>query len=246
MKPKLLALFAAAIFVTSCQFTETLVLNEDGSGSLSVEANLNEMMAFGGQMMADSMKVKLDTLIVMSQFLEAKKDSIAKLSKEQQTRLKKMENFNIHMLMDTEANVMVYDVSTQFKKVAEANDILNTLQQAGSIIPDPSASTEVKGDADAPDIIGVTYSFNAGIFKRDAYIKDQALHQKEVDSLQQAAAFMGGSNYTLKYTFPKKIMKASNPNATYSLDGKTITVQQPFLEYFKNPDLLDLEITLEK
>jgi hypothetical protein len=246
MKLKLLAFFCAVLTLSSCQFTETMVLNEDGSGALSVEANLNEMMAFGGQAMADSMPMKLDTLIVMRQFLEAKKDSIATLSKEQQEKLKKMENFNIHLQMDSEAGVMVYDVATQFKNVAEANDILNHLELAGSIIPDPSGKTEVKKEEDAPEIIGVNYSFNNGIFKRNAYIKDPALHQKEVDSLQQAAAFMGGSNYTLKYTFPKKITKASNPNATYSLDGKTITVQQPFLEYFKNPDLLDLEITLEK
>ena len=80
MKLKLLFLFALALFAVSCQFNETMVLNEDGSGTISVEVNLNEMMAFGGAMM-DTAEVKLDTVIYIKQFLEEKKDSISKLSK---------------------------------------------------------------------------------------------------------------------------------------------------------------------
>lgn len=242
----MLTLFVAMLTLLSCQFTETMVMDEDGSGTLSVEVNLNEMMAFGGEMMADSVAVQMDTIISMKQFLEEKKDSIATLSKETQQKLKSMESYNIHMVMDSKAAVMVYDISTNFKNVNEADDIMNKIQQAGNIVPDPSATTEIKAEKDAPEIVGVRYSFKKGVFKRDAYIKDEALHQKEVDSLKQAEAFMAGSNYTLKYTFPKKIRKASNPDATFSLDGKTITVQQPFLAYFKNPDLLDLEVELEE
>ncbi len=76
--------------------------------------------------------------------------------------------------------------------------------------------------------------------------KNEKLHQQQVDSLKQGEAFMGGSNYTLKYTFPKKIKKTSNSEATFSEDRKTVTVQKSFIEYFKNPDLLDLEVELEK
>lgn len=246
MKLRILTLLAITFTLMGCQFSETMVMNEDGSGTLSVEVNLNEMMAFGGGVMDDSLAVKMDTIIDMKQFLEEKKDSIAALSQEAQQKLERMENYKIHMVMDSKAAVMVYDISTDFKNVNEADDILNKIQQAGNIVPDPSATTEIKAEEDAPDIIGVRYSFKKGVFKRDAYIKDETLHQKEVDSLKQAESFMVGSNYTLKYTFPKKIKKASNPDATFSLDGKTITVQQPFLAYFKNPDLLDLEVELEK
>lgn len=246
MKLKLPALFTMALTLVSCQFTETMVLNEDGSGTMSVEVNLSEMMAFGGGAMADSLAVKMDTIISMRQFLEEKKDSIATLSQEKQQELKKLENYKIHMLMDTETAQMVYDISTTFKDVGEAKDMLKGLQEAGNVMPNPDSNTEVKKEEDAPDIIGVNYSYKKGVFKRDAYIKDKALHQKEVDSLKQAEAFMGGSNYTLKYTFPKKIKRTSHPDATFSIDGRTVTVQKPFIAYFKNPDLLDLEVELEE
>ncbi|MDP2688446.1 MAG: hypothetical protein Q8O62_14605 [Aequorivita sp.] len=245
MKLKLLSLFILAFTFVSCQFTETMVMNEDGSGNLRVEVNLNEMMAFGGGAMADSAIVKMDTIVSMKQFLEEKKDSISKLSVIEQQKLKKLENFNIHIKMDSETSEMVYDISTNFKNISEANDILNGLEQASNLMPNPDANTEIKKEEDSPELIGVKYSFKKGIFKRDAYIKDEKMHQQQVDSMKQAEAFMGGSNYTLKYTFPKKIKKTSNPEATFSEDKKTVKIEAPFIEYFKNPDLLDLEVELE-
>ena len=80
MVQKLLCLFACMLTLASCQFTETMVMNEDGSGTMTVEVNLNEMMAFGGAAVADSVAMKIDTIISMKQFLEEKKDSIATLS----------------------------------------------------------------------------------------------------------------------------------------------------------------------
>ena len=245
MLQKLLFIFVLAFTATSCQFTETMVMNEDGSGTMSVEVNLNEMMAFSGAATSDSMKVKLDTIVSIREFLEEKKDSISKLSETEQQKLKKLENFNIHMKMDSETSEMIYDISTNFKNIDEANDMLNGLEQAGNLIPNPDSTTEIKKEKDAPEIIGVNYSYKKGVFKRDAYIKDEKEHQQQVDSMKQAEAFMGSSNYTLKYTFPKKIKKTSNPEATFSADKKTVSVQAPFIEYFKNPDLLDLEVELE-
>ena len=246
MRIKLLVLLSLAFTVLSCQFTETMVLNEDGSGSMAIEVNLNEMMAFGGAAMVDSTVVKMDTIVNMKLFLEEKRDSISKLPAKEQLKLKKLENYKIHLKMDSEASEMVYDISTNFMNVGEANDMFNGLEQASDLMPNPDSNTEIKKEEDSPELIGVNYSFKKNIFKRDAYIKDKAMHQKQVDSLKQAEAFMGGSNYTLKYTFPKKIKKTSQPGATFSADRKTMTVQKSFIEYFKNPDLLDLEVELEK
>lgn len=245
MIQKLLFISAFAFTVISCQFTETMVMNDDGSGTMSVEVNLNEMMAFGGAAVTDSMTVKMDTIISMKQFMEEKKDSISQLSANEQQKLRKLENYNIHMKMNSETSEMVYDISTKFKDISEANDILNGLEQASNLMPNTDANTQETKKEDSPEIIGVNYSYKKGVFKRDAYIKDKVLHQQQVDSMQQAEAFMGGSNYKLNYTFPKKIKKASNPEATFSDDKKTVSLQTTFIAYFKNPDLLDLEVELE-
>ena len=244
MIKKLLFLSLISTLFISCQFSETMVLNEDGSGTMSVEVNMNEMMAFGA-MGGDTEIVKMDTIISMRQFLEEKKDSISQLSKEEQLKLKKLENYTIHVKMDSENSEMLYDISTDFKSVNEANDILNGLEQATNFGPKENEE-ENKTKEDSPEIIGVNYSFEKGIFKRDAYIKDKILHQQQVDSLKQSEAFLGGAMYSLKYTFPKPVKKVSDAAATLSLDKKTLTLTKPFVEYFKNPDVLDLEVELAK
>lgn len=239
----ILALFA--ITLMSCQFTETMIINEDGTGKMTIEVNLNEMMAFSNEAMTDSVPVKLDTIVYMKQFLEEKKDSISKLPAGEQKKLKAMENFYVNMKMNSETSEMIYSISTDFKNINEANDLLNSLEQAGDLMPNQNSSTQLKKEGDSPEIVGVKYSFNKGVFKRDAYIKDKELHSKEVDSLKETAAFLGSSMYSLNYTFPRKIKRTSNSKATFSGDKKTVFVKESFIEYFKNPDLLDLEVELE-
>lgn len=240
MIKKLLFLSLVSTLFIGCQFTETMVLNEDGSGTMTVEVNMDEMMAMGA-MGGDTEKVKIDTIVKMKDFLEEKKDSISQLSKEDQLKLKKLENYVIHVKMDSEKSEMLYYVSTKFKSVAEANDILNGLEQASNLMP-KDADEEAEKEESSSEIIGVNYSFEKGVFKRDAYIKDKVAHQREVDSLKQSEAFLGTVMYSLKYTFPKSIKKVSDPAATLSIDKKTLTLTKPFVEYFKNPDLLDLEV----
>lgn len=243
---KILFLLGVSLMLISCQFTETMVLNEDGSGTISVEVDLSEMMAFGGMDAIDSSVIKMDTIISVKQFLEENRDSIASLSKKDQIKLKKLENYNIRLKMNSESSEMIYNISTTFKSVNEANDMIQGLDKAGDFIPGTNENPEdAKKEEESPDIIGVNYSFINGVFKRDAYIKDKKLHRQEVDSLQQTEAFLQGSNYTLNYTFPKPIKKVSNTAATLSNNKKTLTLQKAFIDYFKNPDLLDLEVELE-
>lgn len=246
MKLKLLFVFALTFTLVSCQFSETMVMNADGSGQITVEVNLNEMMAFGGAAMMDSAVVKMDTIISMKEFLEEKKDSISTLSEVDQQKLKKMQNFDIRLNMNSETSEMTYAISSKFKSISEANDLLNGLEQAGNMMPGGNSENMAGNKEESQrELIGVNYSFENGVFKRDAYIKDEKIHQQQVDSMQQAEAFMGGSNYTLNYTFPKKIKKTSHADATFSADRKTVILQKPFMEYFKNPDVLDLEVELE-
>ncbi|MEZ4858314.1 MAG: hypothetical protein R2781_05845 [Flavobacteriaceae bacterium] len=243
---KLIVLVVVVLALVSCQFTETMVLNEDGTGTMSVSVDLSEMMAFSGEMAKDSTIVKQDTVVSFKAFLEQKKDSIAQLPMTEQKRLKAMENYKMRMVTDPETNKMVIDVFTDFRNVAEANDLMKGFEQSGNMIPGASSNTSQDAEKKEPEVIGVSYSFTKGKFKRDAFIKDQKAHQAQIDSLKNAEAFMGGISYKVKYTFPKKIKKSSVEDATFSLDGKTLELQRSFIEYLKNPDVLDIEVELEK
>lgn len=242
---KVSLLVCLTLVLSSCQFTETLVLNEDGSGRMNIEMNMNELMAFGGNE-ADSIVSKIDTIISMKQFLAEKKDSISQLPKEEQASLKRMENYNIHMIMDSETKEMLFNIYTDFTNIEEANDLMMGLDKTSSLMPGVNNASSVEGEESTDNVMGVAYSYKKGKFSRDAFIKDKVRHQQQVDSMKNTESFMSSMVYKLKYTFPRKIVKSSIEDATFSLDGKTIEVERSFVDYFKNPDILDLELEFEK
>ena len=246
MLKKILLLLVVVFTFVSCQFTETLTINEDGSGRMSMNIDMKEMMAMTQSMGMDSTTVKMDSTVAFKDLLKEKKDSIAKLPKADQEKLRKLKDYKIRTVMDPETSDLYIDVFVDFKNIEEANNLMNSLNQASAIIPEaPGSNAEVKSDPSS-DVLGVRYAYKGNKFSRDAYIKDEAAYKKQKDSLKSAEMFMNSMNYTLKYTFPKKIKSSSIEDASYSLDGKTIIVELSFMDYFKNPDILDLQIELEK
>ncbi len=245
MKKRLFYLLSVSLLVISCQVTETLTLNEDGSGRISISMDMSEMMAFGGEL-GDSAKVeKVDTIIRMKDALAEKKDSIEQLPQAQQDRLKKLENYNMRSIVDSEANKMLIDLYTDFKNVNEANDLMNAFESSGDFMPSMGGGTDINSDPTSGGMMAVNFSYENGKFVRDAFITDEAKHKVQMDSIKSAEAFFSSMKYKIKYTFPKRIKSISVEDARFSLDGKTVEFEVPFLDYFKNPDTLDLEVVLE-
>ena len=235
-----------AVVAWSCQLTETMTLNEDGSGRLSISMDMKEMMAFSG-IMEDSATAmqKLDTIISMKDFLEEKKDSIAQLPADEQARLKKLENFKFRSVVNSETQEMFMDVFTDFTSVEQANDLMGAFEESGNFMQGLGDDTTIERDEKSGGIMGVAFAYANGKFKRDAFILDKAKHQMQVDSMKQAEAFMEQMTYKIKYTFPRKIKSASATDARLTMDGKTIEIERKFIDYLKNPDVLDLEVELE-
>lgn len=245
MRMKLLFVAVLAFVFVSCQFNETMVLNADGSGSMEIEVDLSQMMSIAQSMDGDAEKVKMDTIVKVKDFLEAKKDSIATLPADEQKRLKDLENFEIRVHADSEKEITKYTVINRFKNLDELENIMDALSEMENIVPTDSADDKSDEEDKEPSNVGVRYSYANNVFVRDAYIKDLELHKQQTDSLQMAEGFLAASLYSVNYTFPKKVKKVSNSDAKISNGDKTVMVQVPFLDYFKNPDVLDLEVTLE-
>ncbi len=248
MLRKIITLLVVSFTLISCQFTETMVLNEDGSGRMTISMDLGEMMGMMGDMGKDSTMVKTDTIISFKEMFEEKKDSISKLSAEEQKKLKALENYSIHMNMDPEENKMIVDIFNEFKEVSEANDLMKAFDEMDDVMPSMGGddNNESEEEDGSDNNVGVRYSYKKGVFKRDAYIIDVEKHKAQVDSMASVESFMGAMIYKIKYTFPRKIKSASVDDALYSSDGKTIEFERSFVESIKNPDVLDLEVKLEK
>ncbi|MCL6273626.1 hypothetical protein M3P19_06370 [Muricauda sp. 2012CJ35-5] len=232
------------VLLGACNFTEEMYLNEDGTGKLSINFDGSELMEMAGEEMMKSDEKAVDSLISFKDLLEEKKDSIAQLSPEEQAKLKRLEPFNMHMVMNPEEKVMKFDLFSEFTKVEEVNDAFNAFQGASTFGPD-NGGDKPGGLGSEEPTTEVNYTFDKKTFSRKAKILDEVLFQQGLDSLQGAEMFLSGSTYTLKYHFPRRVKSANVEGATFSADGKTLFLEVGFMELMKNPSALDLEVELE-
>lgn len=237
------SLLLVVALISSCNFTEEIYLNHDGSGKLSINFDGSEMMDMAGDEMMKSGEKAIDSVISFKAFLEEKKDSIATLSAAEQAKLKKLEPFKLHMVMNPETKEMKFDMFSEFKNITEVSDAFNTFQEASSI--GPGGTNQAAPSGMGNQSTEVEYSFTSNTFKRTARIVDSVLQQQSVDSLAGAEMFLSGSMYKLKYHFPRRVKSSSIEEATYSADGKTLFYEIDFLSYMKNPDTLNIEVELE-
>ena len=76
--------FALLAFCTSCQFSENIYINEDGTGKITFNMDGSELMDMMGEQMAKENGERIDSIISFKELMKTAKDSVAKLSAEEQ------------------------------------------------------------------------------------------------------------------------------------------------------------------
>lgn len=239
-----LLLVAVSLVFASCNFTENLYINEDGSGKMSFDVDASAMMDLGGSQMSNEKSV--DSTFTFKTFFEAKKDSIAKLPKQDQERLRKMENLAVNIKMKPEQKQFLFSVYTNFKNSSELMDMMGAMRTMNDM--------KGKNKVDAANPLSnlsqnntdLKFTYNGNTFSRKVLVKDAALQKTVSDSLGSVKGMLVAFNYTIKYHFPKKVKSVSNKNALFSEDRKTITIQYPFTDYLENPEALSFDVVFDK
>ena len=230
--------------MASCNFTEEIYLKDDGSGSIELTFDGSELMEFSGDAMGEAAEKKIDTVYYFADFLEEKKDSIAALPAEEQEQLSQLEPYRMQMNADPDSMKLFFTLARDFNDLAQVEDSFNAFQRAGAIDGNQGNAGAPAGDA-LPESTEVSYGFANGVFRRSSVITDSLLHQQRLDSLESGAMMLSGSTYTLRIHFPRRVKSANTDEATLSMDGKTLIRQVEFLDYLRDPAILDLEVVLE-
>lgn len=235
----------------SCQFSENIYINEDGSGKMTFSMDASEIMQMAGDKMSQKTgKDDMDSTFVFKEIFEKQKDSIAKLSPEEQAKLKALENFSVHMVMSEKDKKFNMDISTDFKSANELKDMFTALNAVGNLKGKGNAELNDSNNPFSSMANGgnsnLNYTFKNGVFKRTVKVLDKELQEKMKDSLGQAAMMFSSSKYKLNYHFPRRVKSVSNDKALFSADGKTITIEYGFMDYMTNPEMMNLEVVLEE
>lgn len=245
MKFKSLLLFLGFLTsLTSCMFTEELSINNDGSGTYEFKMDMSQMMeSMKGMSNKDSLKEPevLDTIVFFKDILVEKKDSISKLTKDEQSLLKGLEGLKLHMQVDEENGKMLMDFVMDFKNIAELKDMQNKISKAQALNDGKNEDNSLKSKAD------VEYLFDGKTFKRKVIMKELSEEKlQEVEqSIKQSSSFLEGTMYKIIYHFESDIDNVSFNDAIISNDKKTVTIEVPLDSVMKNPKWLDFEVKLK-
>lgn len=230
--------------LTSCQFTEKIYINEDGSGTFDLEIDLSEMMeSMNGLKEMDSIgtepAIVKDSIINFADILEEKKDSISKLPKEERKKLERLKNMKIKIHEDNSNGEMIMDYLIEFKDLDELEDLQHTINTAQSM--------EKENKKSIPSKTEMRFSFKDNKFKRIVIDKEltEVEEEKYEESLKQSAMFFEGSSYNIEYHFPRAIKTTTAKDATFSIDKKVLYIKKGFKEVTENPHILDFEVILE-
>ena len=248
---KFLLVLVVTLILTSCNFTENLDVKDDGTGTFALEIDGSGLMAMAGDKLTESLSQKNDAKVIDSVFsfkeiFEAKKDSISKLSTEQQAALKKMENFMMHIKMNAEKQQFLFSMDTPFKNVADLQNMMDgfkTLKDLKGKSDSEGTSNPLENSMD--NNAKIDFAYTGKTFSRKAIIDKEALAKIKNDSLGMTKMIFASSKYTLKYHFPKAVKTVSNPDALFSADRKTVTVEYPFIDYMEHPEKLNLNVVFE-
>lgn len=260
---KLLSAFLFICIVPSCTITEKMILNDKGSGKFSYEIDGSQMMSMiGGAMKSESnedakndpskkKRKDIDSTFTFKELFASKKDSISKLSLDEQEKIKKMEKFSMHMVMNEEKGIMNYSMFTDFNSISELQDVMSPIQFLKSIAPGKGSKMSSVGSGLPDNDSSMKFSYDGKTFKKivakkepkKETIKKDEQEDSEASKMKESLEMVyGQSNFKVVYQFPKAVKKVSAPNALFSDDRKTITIEYPLKDYMEDPNKLNFEV----
>ncbi|MAB50116.1 MAG: hypothetical protein CMC05_15960 [Flavobacteriaceae bacterium] len=260
---KVFLIIVFACFIASCNVTESIVFNQDGSGEFLATYEMGEAIkAMSVAMGGDENKEKkeggeiMDTTIVFADIMETYKDSVAALPEEKRLAMEAVKDMYMRMQINEDEGVMSFGMGMQFESIDDLKDIRKKLKKIQSLNSQGDQVNAMKENSPLGNFMGnenndVAYIYTTDGFSRMTSIKlpDEAtedaideLFDETDESNQQFLEYFEGSFYNVKLTFPKAVKSIDVEGAEFSDDRKTVTYKTNWVEYLKNPKLLDVNV----
>jgi hypothetical protein len=231
------------LLTVSCQVTETLHLNPDGSGTIEI-VDLRDENSYMQLAKEEYSKEEIykDTTYVFTDYFEKYSETFARTPKEDQNVYLKYSEVQIHIKKSSYEKEFRTTVSQNFKKVTDIVDLYKAEDYADNIKKNYALSAE-------EHYYKVCYDYAGNRFNRTVTITDSIQLKKEFDKVEKYKTHYKGyklvQSYVLDYHFPRKIQSVSNPLAKISEDRKSLSLQFLLTDCLQNPLSTNLEVILE-
>jgi hypothetical protein len=243
LKNKIHFFLLLGLLATSCQITETIHLNEDGSGKIETESLRDEQsyMQLTGENYSKEEKFE-DTTYVFKDFITKYAETFSKLPTFEKAIFQKYANVNVHIKKSSYEKEFRTKIRQEFDKISAVPDLYKTQEYADDLEHNYALTAE-------EHYYSVSYAFDGSLFKRIVRISDEVELKKQQDKISamktRVSNFKINQPYVLKYHFPRKIKSVSNVNAKISEDKKSLELQFLIADCLVNPESTNLEVILE-
>jgi hypothetical protein len=242
LKNKIYAFLLLGLLVTSCQITETIYLNQDGTGKIETESLRDEhsYMQLAGENYAKE-EVFRDTTYIFKDFITKYSETFSRLPASEKAIFQKFATVKVHIKKSSYEKEFRTKISQNFNTIEEVADLYKTQEYADDLEHNYALTAE-------EHYYSVSYSFDGSLFKRIVKITDPVELKKQQDKISdlktRVSNFKINQPYVLKYHFPRKIKSVSNVNAKISEDKKSLELQFLITDCLVNPESTNLEVIL--
>ena len=229
---------------TSCQLTETIHINADGSGTIETESLRDEQsyMQLAGENYSQEEKFE-DTTYVFKDFITKYSETFSRLPASEKAIFQKYADVNVHIKKNSYDKEFRTKISQSFNNISAIADLYKTQEYADDLEHNYALTAE-------EHYYSVSYAFDGSLFKRTVQITDEAELKKQQELIEgyktRLSNFKINQPYILKYHFPRKIKSVSNTNAKISDDKKSMKLQFLISDCLQNPESTNVEVILEE
>jgi hypothetical protein len=240
---KYFSILSLLILLASCQITETITINPDGTGNIELEQlrEENSYMQLAGEEYSKE-NIFQDTTYVFQDFISKYSENFSKYTAEEQQLFQKYANVKVHLKKSSFEKEYKNKFSLHFDKVAAIPDLFKTEDYASDLQHNYALTAE-------NHYFRIGYSFEDKVFKRSVSIINKAELEKAKQKAEKFTAKYDSSKlmqtYTLKYHFPRNIKSVSNSKAVIGADKKSLILELLLSDFSRDPELTNLEVVLE-
>jgi hypothetical protein len=235
--------FLLIILTASCQVTETIYLNPDGSGSIEV-SNLREENSYMQLAKEEYSKENIykDTTYIFGDYIKKHHETFSRTPLADQKVFLRYSEVKVRRKQSSYEKEFLTTYTQNFQKAFDIVDLSTTDHYLDDIKNNYALSAE-------EHYYKVNYTFEGNHFNRTVTIIDTLEQKKEFDKIEEIKSKYKGyklvQSYVLNYHFSRKIQSVSNPLAKISGDQKSLSVQFLLTDCMQNPIITNLEVVLE-
>ena len=237
-------IFVLLLLTTSCQVTETIHFNENGSGTITVEMLRIEQsyQQLAGEEYNKG-EVFVDTTYVFDDYISKYSETFSKLTPEDKAVFNAYKGVKVHTKKNSFEKEFRTTFTQNFLQANQIADLYKTQEYVSDIVHNYALSAE-------EHYYKVAFKLSSKEFKRMVTIIDKEHLKREQATINNYKKQLGDKKMhqriTLSYHFTKKIKSVSIPNAKVSPDKKSVEISFGLLESLFDPISTSVVIVFEE